>query len=150
MKNEMEIIFDAVSDNEGFARVAVAAFIAHLNPTLEEMADVKTAVSEAVTNSIIHGYENLKGYGRAERDWEEVHKGKVRVRCILEKEILRIEVADSGKGIEDVKKLWSRFLPPGRSWSAPVWVLPLWRPSWTIWRWRALRGREPWSAWSKK
>ena len=104
MKNEMEISFDAVSDNEGFARVAVAAFIAHLNPTLEEMADVKTAVSEAVTNSIIHGYENLKGYGRAERDWEEVHKGKVRVRCILEKEILRIEVADSGKGIEDVKK----------------------------------------------
>lgn len=104
MKNEMEIIFDAVSDNEGFARVAVAAFIAHLNPTLEEMADVKTAVSEAVTNSIIHGYENLKGYGRAERDWGEVHKGKVRVRCILEKEILRIEVADWGKGIEDVKK----------------------------------------------
>ena len=71
--------------------VAVAAFIAHLNPTLEEMADVKTAVSEAVTNSIIHGYENLKGYGRAERDWEEVHKGKVRVRCILEKEILPLK-----------------------------------------------------------
>ena len=46
MKNEMEIIFDALSDNEGFARTAVAAFIAHLNPTLEEMADIKTAVSE--------------------------------------------------------------------------------------------------------
>lgn len=101
MKNEMEIIFDAVSDNEGFARVAVAAFIAHLNPTLEEMADVKTAVSEAVTNSIIHGYENFRGYGR---DQGEIHKGKVRVCCVLENEILRIEVADSGKGIEDVKK----------------------------------------------
>lgn len=67
MKNEMEIIFDALSDNEGFARTAVAAFIAHLNPTLEEMADIKTAVSEAVTNSIIHGYENLYGYGRPGR-----------------------------------------------------------------------------------
>ena len=68
MKNEMEIIFDALSDNEGFARTAVAAFIAHLNPTLEEMADIKTAVSEAVTNSIIHGYENLYGYGRPGRE----------------------------------------------------------------------------------
>ena len=104
MKNEMEIIFDAVSDNEGFARVAVSAFIAHLNPTLEEMADVKTAVSEAVTNSIIHGYENLQGYKKAEREPEEVHRGKVWVRCVLEKDILHIEVTDKGKGIEDVKK----------------------------------------------
>ncbi len=104
MKNEMEIIFDAVSDNEGFARVAVSAFIAHLNPTLEEMADVKTAVSEAVTNSIIHGYENLQGYGKAEREPEEVHRDKVWVRCVLEKDILHIEVTDKGKGIEDVKR----------------------------------------------
>ena len=56
-RNEMEIVFDAVSCNESFARVAVAAFITHLNPTLEELADIKTAVSEAVTNAIIHGYE---------------------------------------------------------------------------------------------
>ena len=62
MKNEMELIFDAISANEGFARVAVAAFISHLNPTLEELDDIKTAVSEAVTNSIIHGYENYGGY----------------------------------------------------------------------------------------
>ena len=61
-RNEMEIVFDAVSCNESFARVAVAAFITHLNPTLEELADIKTAVSEAVTNAIIHGYENLSGY----------------------------------------------------------------------------------------
>ena len=59
-RNEMEIVFDAVSCNESFARVAVAAFITHLNPTLEELADIKTAVSEAVTNAIIHGYENLR------------------------------------------------------------------------------------------
>ena len=58
-RNEVEIVFDAISCNESFARVAVAAFITHLNPTLEELADIKTAVSEAVTNAIIHGYENL-------------------------------------------------------------------------------------------
>ena len=56
-KNEMELMFDSRSVNEGFARVAVAAFLTQLNPTLEEVSDVKTAVSEAVTNAIIHGYE---------------------------------------------------------------------------------------------
>ena len=56
--NEMRLEFAAVSDNEAFARMAVAAFIAPLNPTLEELSDVKTAVSEAVTNAIIHGYGN--------------------------------------------------------------------------------------------
>ncbi len=90
LKNEMELIFDALSENEGFARVTVAAFIAHLNPTLEEMDDIKTAVSEAVTNAIIHGYENLRG--------------KVRIYCQLENDLLHIEVSDAGKGIEDVKQ----------------------------------------------
>ena len=55
--NEMQIVFDAKSENEGFARTAVAAFLAPLNPTIDELADVKTAVSEAVTNCVIHGYE---------------------------------------------------------------------------------------------
>ncbi|MCI8543685.1 ATP-binding protein [Acetatifactor aquisgranensis] len=109
MRNEMEIIFDALSDNEGFARVAVAAFITHLNPTMEEMADIKTAVSEAVTNSIIHGYENLCGYGRPGGQdegsaCEKANPGKVKLRCVLEKNILHIEVTDSGKGIEDVER----------------------------------------------
>ncbi len=111
MRNEMEIIFDALSDNEGFARVAVAAFITHLNPTMEEMADIKTAVSEAVTNSIIHGYENLHGYGRPGgqeesgfRGRKEANPGKVRLCCALEKNILHIEVIDSGKGIVDVEQ----------------------------------------------
>ena len=58
MKNEIELYFDGISNNESLARVTVAAFVAHLNPTLEELADIKTAVSEAVTNAIIHGYEN--------------------------------------------------------------------------------------------
>lgn len=57
--NEMEILFDSRSENEGFARVAVAAFMTQLNPTVEEVSDVKTAVSEAVTNAIIHGHDNV-------------------------------------------------------------------------------------------
>ncbi|MCM1188806.1 MAG: anti-sigma F factor [bacterium] len=107
MKNEMEITFDAISDNEGFARVAVSAFVANLNPTLEELADIKTAVSEAVTNSIIHGYENLAGYGGAKgrpTEREPVHPGKVKVYCLLEGDMLQIRVTDEGKGIENVEQ----------------------------------------------
>lgn len=59
--NELRMEFDAISCNEGFARMAVSAFITPLNPTLEEMADVKTAVSEAVTNAVIHGYGKCRG-----------------------------------------------------------------------------------------
>ncbi|MCM1027625.1 MAG: anti-sigma F factor [Roseburia sp.] len=107
MKNEMEISFDAISDNEGFARVAVSAFVANLNPTLEELADIKTAVSEAVTNSIIHGYENLWGYTGAKgrpADRGTVNPGKVRVYCLLEGDMLHIRVEDDGKGIENVEQ----------------------------------------------
>ena len=60
LDNKISIEFQSLSQNEGFARVAISAFIAQLDPTIDEMADVKTAVSEAVTNSIIHGYENKK------------------------------------------------------------------------------------------
>lgn len=88
--NEMELIFDSLSANEGFARVAVAAFMTQLNPTVEEVADVKTAISEAVTNAVIHGYEN------------EIHK--IFIRCNIKEETIYIEVEDQGKGIEDVKK----------------------------------------------
>ena len=88
--NEMEIIFDSRSSNEGFARVAVASFMTQLNPTVEEVADVKTAVSEAVTNAIIHGYEN------------EIHKISIVCR-IVEKQIC-ITVEDKGRGIENVEE----------------------------------------------
>ena len=57
-RNEMEITFDALSENESFARVTAAAFVAPLDPTMEEISDIKTAVSEAVTNSVIHGYDD--------------------------------------------------------------------------------------------
>ncbi len=89
-ENEMELVFDSRSINEGFARVSVAAFLTQLNPTLEEVSDVKTAVSEAVTNAIIHGYE------------KEVKK--IRIRCRLEGQTLYIEVEDEGLGIENVER----------------------------------------------
>ena len=87
--NEMELKFDSRSANEGFARVAVAAFMTQLNPTVEEVADVKTAVSEAVTNVIIHGYE------------KEVRK--VYIKCMIEENIFTVEVCDQGKGIENIE-----------------------------------------------
>lgn len=87
--NEMEIIFDSRSANEGFARVAVAAFMTQLNPTVEEVSDVKTAVSEAVTNAIIHGYEN------------EIRK--ISILCRIEENRISVTVKDFGKGIEDVE-----------------------------------------------
>lgn len=88
--NEMMIEFDSRSCNEGFARVAVAAFCTQMNPTLEEVADIKTAISEAITNAIIHGYEN------------QVHK--IRIECRIVEHDLYVTVIDHGKGIPDVKK----------------------------------------------
>ncbi|MCI8729844.1 MAG: anti-sigma F factor [Lachnospiraceae bacterium] len=88
--NEMMIEFDSRPGNEGFVRVAVAAFCTQLNPTLEEVADLKTALSEAVTNAIIHGYEG------------EVHK--IRVVCKTKENVVHITVTDWGKGIEDIEK----------------------------------------------
>lgn len=89
-ENEMKLEFDSRSCNEGFARVAVAAFLTQLNPTLEEVADVKTALSEAVTNAIIHGYE-----GRVE---------KIEIRCRIRGSEIEIWVTDHGTGIPDVKQ----------------------------------------------
>lgn len=88
--NEMTLTFDSRSCNEGFARVAVAAFCTQLNPTLEEVADVKTALSEAITNAIIHGYEG------------KVHK--IKVTCRIQGQCLYVDVEDKGKGIEDIEK----------------------------------------------
>lgn len=88
--NEMVLEFDARSENEGFARMVVSAFASRLDPTLEEIADVKTAVSEAVTNSIIHGY-GKKG-------------GKIKVGCAITGSELLVEIEDKGVGIEDIEK----------------------------------------------
>ena len=89
IENEMKLEFLNKGANEAFARITVAAFASQLDPTIEELADIKTAVSEAVTNSIIHGYED--------------HTGIVKLACkIIENEIF-LEISDSGKGIENVE-----------------------------------------------
>ena len=87
-ENEMKLEFLSKSSNEAFARIAVAAFAAQLDPTIEEMADIKTAVSEAVTNSIVHGYENTTGI--------------VKVVCKIFANSIEIEISDTGKGIENI------------------------------------------------
>lgn len=89
-ENEMKLEFVSKSNNEAFARISVAAFAAQLDPTVEELADIKTAVSEAVTNSIIHGYEDKEGI--------------VKVICKIIGNSIIIEISDSGKGIENIEE----------------------------------------------
>lgn len=95
MENHMRLEFDSRSMNEGFARVAVAAFVTELNPTLDELADVKTAVSEAVTNAIIHGYED--------------ENGTVTLCCGIQDHVVEIMVSDTGKGIADIARAREPF-----------------------------------------
>lgn len=88
-ENRMKIEFLSKSQNEGFARVAVAAFASQLDPTIEEITDVKTAVSEAVTNAIIHGYENKEGI--------------IYIEAVIFGNEFTVIVSDNGVGIEDVE-----------------------------------------------
>ena len=87
--NEMKLEFISKSSNEAFARISVAAFASQLDPTIEELSDIKTAVSEAVTNCIIHGYENKQGI--------------VKIMARLKKNEIVIEISDNGKGIENIE-----------------------------------------------
>ena len=89
-ENEMELSFLSKSINVAFARIAVSSFAAQLDPSIEEIMDIKTAVSEAVTNSIIHGYENKIGV--------------IKILCKLSKNYIEIEISDNGKGILDIEK----------------------------------------------
>ncbi|MBC5629365.1 anti-sigma F factor [Clostridium sp. NSJ-6] len=89
LDNKVCIEFVSRSENEGFARVAVAAFVSQLDPTIDELADVKTAVSEAVTNSIIHGYENAK-------------EGIIKIEAAISGNEVSITIIDNGRGIENV------------------------------------------------
>ena len=90
IRNEMKMEFLASSMNEGFARITVGAFVAELNPTVDELADIKTAVSEAVTNCIIHGYEQKEG--------------SIWIQCSTGGQQVEISVVDTGKGIRDVEQ----------------------------------------------
>jgi len=90
MKNEMHLQFSALSQNESFARVTVASFIAQLDPTLDELTEIKTVVSEAVTNAIIHGYDNDPD-------------GVVYISCTLEDDnVVSLTIKDEGIGIIDI------------------------------------------------
>ena len=106
MNNEMKMEFDAISENESFARMAVAAFVMSLNPTLEELSDIKTAVSEAVTNAIIHGYGNLRGYEKSGYCKKDIplKEGKVFLECRIVGDVLFVDISDKGEGIEDLEK----------------------------------------------
>lgn len=89
-ENEMNIQFVSKSNNEAFARISVAAFVAQLDPTIEEISDIKTAVSEAVTNCIVHGYEDSEGL--------------VKIKCKLVGNVVNIEISDTGKGIDNIEE----------------------------------------------
>lgn len=90
IKNEMKMEFLSRSANEAFARIAVASFASQLDPTIEEIADIKTSVSEAVTNSIIHAYPNRDGI--------------VKIKAVLKENEIEIEISDTGDGIENVEE----------------------------------------------
>jgi stage II sporulation protein AB (anti-sigma F factor) len=91
MRNEMNLQFSALSQNESFARVTVAAFIAQLDPTLDELTEIKTVVSEAVTNAIIHGYENNP-------------EGIVYISVSIEDGMVDLTIRDEGVGIKDIEE----------------------------------------------
>ena len=87
--NEMKLEFLSRSCNEAFARITVAAFVSQLDPTIEELSDIKTAVSEAVTNCIIHGYEDCEGV--------------IKIKARIIRNNVEIEISDTGRGIENVE-----------------------------------------------
>ncbi len=93
--NELNVSFPSLPENEGVSRVVVAAMMMPLMPTVAEVADVKTAVSEAVTNAIVHGYEGTRGM--------------VRMRITTEGRTVRVEVSDTGRGIRDIPQAMEPF-----------------------------------------
>lgn len=95
MNNSMYLKIPALSENEPFARDTVAAFCVRLNPSLDELSDVKTAVSEAVTNCIVHAYAG--------------GEGEIEIFCSAEGDTVHIRISDSGKGIEDVERAVEPF-----------------------------------------
>ena len=95
MINEAEISFPALSVNESFARYAVSSFCAELDPTLEEISDIRTAVSEAVTNCVVHGYPDTMG--------------EITLECEINEGVLHIKISDNGVGIENLNKVLEPF-----------------------------------------
>jgi len=94
-ENEMRLQFKSLSQNESFARACAAAFATQMNPTIEELSDIRTAISEAVTNAIIHGYED--------------REGMVELICTIEGETFTAVVRDAGVGIGDIEQARQPF-----------------------------------------
>lgn len=97
MENQMTVIFDAVTENEAFARNTVAAFCVALDPTVDQINDIKTAVSEAVTNCIVHAYP------------DKSQKGKITITTTISDNSVHIVISDTGIGIEDVDSAMQPF-----------------------------------------
>ena len=93
--NEMEVSFLSVPENESFAQIVIAAFAVQLSPTVSQIADVKTAVSEAVTNAIVHGYEGTRGM--------------VTMRAVIDGSVLSVEITDRGRGIANIAQAMEPF-----------------------------------------
>lgn len=94
-KNEMNLKFLSLSENESFARLAVASFCSNVKLTVEEVSDIKTAVSEAVTNSVVHAYVDVVG--------------EIEIKCLITDNQIRIEIIDNGIGIEDINQAIKPF-----------------------------------------
>ena len=95
IKNKMRLSFDSLSENESFARAVVSCFALQLNPSITEISDIKTAVSEAVTNAIVHGYNRTVG--------------EIVLECAIEEEKIHINIIDNGVGIENVEQALEPF-----------------------------------------
>lgn len=104
MKNSMKLEFCAYPENESFARVAVAAFMSGLDPTIEEMEDVKTSVSEAVTNCIIHGYEMTAEKLKEAEGQKKQNPPQIYLEMWIDGTMIHIAVRDEGIGIDNIKK----------------------------------------------
>ena len=126
VENKMELRFPAISANEGFARICAAAFASQLDPTLEEIADIKTAISEAVTNAIVHAYEK-KG-------------GQVILRGKLDEKGVHFEIEDAGRGIPNLEEAMQPFYT---TCSGEAWALPSCRLLWTSCMSSPSPAREP-------
>ncbi len=95
MKNKMKVIFSAISENEGFARSVISCFILKLNPSLSQLSDIKTSVSEAVTNAIVHAYKD--------------GTGEITMEAEIEENKVHINIFDNGVGIENIDKALEPF-----------------------------------------
>ena len=97
MKNEMELTFNAIAENEALARMVISAFLVRVNPVMSVISEVRTAVSEAVTNAIVHAYNDMN------------ERGKIVMRASLNSDRLIIEIEDFGCGICDIKQAMKPF-----------------------------------------